>query len=175
MTFRFKLVLSATVVLLLAAFAGAQSTTYSTANFSATFLGPVRASSPDRNVQNTSTSQYYSSVHNGVEETVSDRTVDHDIPVDQSSLDFYAGGALKDADDDKGKVLDDRQYSTFQGHISVCVNLHFTEQGVVQRRRVCYILAGPRHVFALWQQAAASQDDGGLADWTTFTRSLVIK
>jgi hypothetical protein len=169
MTCTRKSMLLGTAVLLLAVFAGAQSTPYQTDVFAATFNGPVKVPAPDRNVQNTSTSQYYSSIHNGVEQTVSDRHVDHDIDVDRASLDFYAGQALKDGDDGTARVQDDRQYSTYQGHISVYVNLHYTDHGVLQRRRVWYILLGPRHVLTLFQEAAASQDDGGLADWHTFS------
>jgi len=156
-------------VLLLSAFAVAQSTPYSNKVFSATFVGPVTETAADRNMQNTSTSVFYNAAANGVYQSVSIRTVDHDIPVDQSSLDFYADGAAKN-----GYVQDDRKNVSLQGHIGIYINLHNTDITGTTRRRVWYIIVSPRQVLALMTEGDATVDDGAVTAWTTFTESFVL-
>ena len=160
-----KRTLVALLLIVAASLAWGQSTPYSNKTFSATFVGPVTESAPDRNTQNTSTSVFYNASVNGVFQTVSMRTVDHDIPVDQSSLDFYATGAAKN-----GYSEDDRKNETLQGHIGIYVNQHNGNS----RRRVWYVLVDSRHVLALMTEGSANVDDGAVAAWSTLTESFVL-
>src|SRR5271166_5372397 len=54
-----KRTLVALLLIVAASLAWGQSTPYSNKTFSATFVGPVTVSAPDRNTQNTSTSVFY--------------------------------------------------------------------------------------------------------------------
>lgn len=76
-------------VLVLSVVSAAQSTSFSTSAFSATFNGPVTATGPSRNIANTSTYYQYKSYQNGIWEGVEVRTIDHDIAVDFTSSQFY--------------------------------------------------------------------------------------
>ena len=159
------------VVLFLAAFATAQNTRYSTKLFSATFAGPV--TTPDttsRTTTNTSSNQYFNASSPGIQQMVAIRTIDAPgIDVNQASIDFYAAQSVK------GKVQDERRDGSIQGHPSVYTNSHYTDDlGILTRRRVKHIILNSRTVLILFQEGAASNDDGGGKAWETLVNSLVI-
>jgi hypothetical protein len=150
------------VVLLFSALAAAQTTPYSTPNFSATFNSPVTTTS-DRNANGTSTNYLYSARAKGIEQSVCVRVIDHDIDLDRSSTDYYAGEAAK------AMTLDDRKDGTYQGHLYVLVRMH----DATLQRRVWVLLVNARTVIWLFQQGAVGTNDS--SDWNTFSDSLVIK
>jgi hypothetical protein len=151
------------VFLLLSAFAVAQSTPYSAPNFSTIFNSPVTTTSR-RNNAGTSTDYFYNAKNNkDIEQVVTVRTVDHDIDLDKSSTDFYAGQASKNM------ALDDRKDGIYQGHMYVSVQVH----NATRERKVRVILVNSRTVLILFQQAPVGTDDS--ADWNTLVNSLVVK
>jgi hypothetical protein len=92
------------------------------------------------------------------------------IDVNQASLEVYGNDILNG-----GLTQDDRQYITVQGHIAVYVNAHKTDEaGLLTRRRGLTIILNSRTVIMILQEAQASNDDGGVTNWTTLTGSLVI-
>jgi hypothetical protein len=163
--------LLAVMVLLLSALAVAQSEKVTTTPvFSATFNGQVKTFT-DENEAKTSNDDYYQSFNNGVEETVIVRHVNADIPVEQSSLDYYAAQATK-----KGEILDDRRSGTIQGHIYTYVNLHNHKiDNVEHRKRLMAIILSPRLVMFVMVMAPPVQDDGGATDYSALVDSLTIK
>jgi hypothetical protein len=162
---------TAAVLLLLSALAAGQGEKVTaTPVFSATFNGPVKTFT-DENEAKTSNDDYYQSFNKGVEETVIVRHVNADIPVDQSSLDYYAGQATK-----QGEILDERRNGTIQGHIYTYVNLHKHKiDNVEHRKRLMAIILSPRLVMFVMVIAPPAQDDGGATDFGALTDSLAIK
>jgi hypothetical protein len=157
-----KSLLSFAAFLLLSAFAVAQSTPYSAPNFSTIFNSNVTTTSR-RNNAGTSTDYFYNAKNKDIEQVVTVRTVDHDIDLDKSSTDFYAGQASKNM------TLDDRKDGVYQGHIYVSVLVH----NATRERKVRFILVNSRTVLMLFQQAPVGTDDS--ADWSTLVNSLVVK
>jgi hypothetical protein len=168
-----KTLLSLLSVLILATVALAQSTPYSTSVFSTTFNGPVTTQQSGTK-GGTSTSVVYLA-HNEsspfVYQALAVRTINAPgIAVDQASLEVYGNDILNG-----GLTQDDRQYITVQGHIAVYVNAHKTDEaGLLTRRRGLTIILNARTVIMVLQEAQASNDDGGVTNWTTLTGSLVI-
>jgi hypothetical protein len=162
---------TAVVLLLLSALAAGQSEKVTaTPVFSATFNGPVKTFI-DENEAKTSNDDYYQSFNKGVEETVIVRHINTDIPVDVSSLDYYAAQATK-----HGEILDDRRNGTIQGHIYTYVNLHNHKiENVEHRKRLMAIILNPRMVMFVMVMAPPAQDDGGATDFAALTDSLTIK
>jgi hypothetical protein len=148
--------------LLLSAFAVAQSTPYSAPNFSTIFNSPVTTTSK-RNNAGTSTDYFYNAKNKDIEQVVSVRQVDHDIDLDKSSTDFYAGQASKNL------TLDDRKDGIYQGHRYVSVQVH----NAIKERKVRVILVNSRTVLMLFQQASLGSDDS--ADWNALVNSLIVK
>ena len=92
------------------------------------------------------------------------------IPVDRASLDVYAEDSLKG-----GKIQDDRQYYTLQGHIAVYTNSHYTDEaGILTRRRALTVILTPRTVIMILQEAPDSNGDGSAATWRTLMDSLTF-
>ena len=164
-------VVLAIMVLLLSALAAAQTEKVTeTPVFSATFNGPVKTFT-DENEAKTSSDDYYQSFNKGIEETVIVRHINADIPVDQSSLDYYAAEATK-----HGEILDDRRNGTIQGHIYTYVNLHNHKiDNVEHRKRLMATILSPRLVMFVMVMAPPAQDDGGATDFAALTDSLTIK
>jgi hypothetical protein len=160
------------LVVMLATAAWAQSTPYSTNVFSATFNGPV-AVQQSGTKGGTSTSVMYLAQSGSpiVYQALAVRTINAPgIAVDQASLEVYGNDIING-----GLTQDDRQYITVQGHIAVYVNAHKTDEaGLLTRRRGLTIILNPRTVIMVLQEAQASNDDGGVTNWTTLTGSLVI-
>jgi hypothetical protein len=164
-----KSLMFAVVAVLLSAFAVAQSTPISTNLLSVTLNGPItKMEMPTKG--GTSNNVLFQSGKADVAQALSIRTLTLGIEVNQTSLDVYAADALKG-----GKTQDDRQYASIQGHISVYVNAHYTDDGgFLTRRRALAIILNQRTVILILQEAEASNDDGGVKDWTALTDSLVI-
>jgi len=166
-----RLTMTAAVLLLLSALATAQGEKVTeTPVFTATFNGPVKTFT-DENEAKTSNDDYYQSFNKGVEETVIVRHINADIPVDQSSLDYYAAQAAK-----HGEIQDDRRNGTIQGHIYTYVNLHNHKiDNVEHRKRLMAIILSPRLVMFVMVMAPPAQDDGGATDFAALTDTLTIK
>src|SRR5260370_35097794 len=110
MNLKRRKLLLAVAILLLTGFAGAQvpcrptstspcppaptPTPYSTAQFSATFNGPVETWS-EPNVQKTSMAIFYASKANRVEQTEAYRTINGELYVRTAFLDFYVKAHTK--------------------------------------------------------------------------------
>jgi hypothetical protein len=152
-------------LLVLSAFAVAQ--TFSNNYFDANFVGAV-TSSNNRNDANTSTNYFYNASDANVYQTIDVRLVDHDIPVDYSSTNFYAN-----EDAQRGEVLS-RSTGVYQGHpfTYLCIK-YTTNKGYVLTERNRYIIIGPREVYFITQSSLASYDDN--AEFLALENSLNIK
>ncbi len=167
---KIRSVMFTVIVLLLSALALTQEKVTETPVFSATFNGAVKTFTDENNAK-TSSQDFYQSFNKGVEETVVVRHINDDIPVDQSSLDFYAAQAAK-----HGEILDDRRNGAIQGHIYTYVNVHNHKiDHVEHRRRLMAIILSPRLVILIMVTAPPDQDDGGATDFAALTDSLTIK
>jgi hypothetical protein len=181
MNFTRKAVVLTVVILLLAAFTGAQvpcrptatspcppaptPTPYSTAQFSATFNGPVETWT-EPNVQKTSVDVFYASKANRIEQTVAFRTIGGEIDVDTASLDFYVKALTK-----KGETLKSRQDGTHHGHIFAYFEVESTDQPP-RIRKTWLIIQNSHTVFVLIQSTNEGVDDSD--EWNAFTKSFVI-
>ena len=153
---------------------GLQTTPYSNSYFSATFNAPVSVDSPARNGSNTSTDYAVYSNTPTVGQIVTARVIDHDIPVDQSSSDFYAN------DDTTGGTITNRSVNTYQGHPFTYTRRIYTEDGVRLSKRTRYIIVNSREVIFIVEIApiGVAGDAGDLAEqqqWFDFEDSLNIK
>jgi hypothetical protein len=162
--FRFYSLWLVAIGLLLSVTALAQSTPYSTPNFSATFTGPV-ATSTDTNPTNT-TYNYKSSTQN-VSQSVFVRIVDHDIAVNHESSNFYANN------DSTGGTMSDVKQDYYQGHPFTYSCHTYDVGGVSWTKRTRYIIVNARTVIFIWQISLAAYND--TPEWTAFENSLVIK
>ena len=162
---KLKSMFLAASLLVLSAFAVAQ--TFSSNYFDANFVGAV-TSSNKRNDANTSTDYMYNASNDNVVQYVISRVVDHDIPVDYSSTNFYAN-----EDAQKGEVLS-RSTGMYQGHpfTYLCIK-YTTKAGYVLTERDRYIIIGPREVYFISQTSLASYDDN--AEFLALENSLNIK
>ena len=179
--------LLAVAVLLLAVLAGAQDpgaqapcrptttspcppapapTPYSTAQFSATFNGPVETWS-EPNVQKTSMDIFYASKANRVEQTVAYRTINGEIAVDTASLDFYVKALTK-----KGETLKSRQDGTHHGHIFAYFEVE-TANEPPRLRRAWLLIQNSHTVFVVMQSTIEGIDDS--EEWNSFSQSFAIK
>jgi hypothetical protein len=182
MNFTPKKLLLAVAVLLLAALAGAQDpcrptatspcppapapTPYSTAQFSATFNGPVETWS-EPNVQKTSVDIFYASKANRVEQTVAYRTINGEIDVDTASLDFYVKALTK-----KGETLKSRQDGTHHGHIFAYFEVE-TANEPPRLRRAWLLIQNSHTVFVVMQSTIEGINDS--EEWNAFSKSFAIK
>lgn len=164
---KLKSMLLAASMLVLTAFAVAQ--TFSNNYFDANFVGAV-TSSTQRNDANTSTNYFYNASDANVYQTIDVRLVDHDIPVDYSSTNFYA-----DADARRSGVeVMSRSTGVYQGHPFTYLCIKYTNaSGQVLTERNRYIVVGPREAYFVTQTSLASYDDN--AEFNTLENSLNIK
>ena len=182
MNFTRKKLVLAVPILLLTAFAGAQvpcrptatspcppapaPTPYSTAQFSATFNGPVETWS-EPNVQKTSTDIFYASKANRIEQTVAYRTINGEIDVDTASLDFYVKALTK-----KGETLKSRQDGTHHGLIFAYFEVE-TASDPPRLRRAWLLIQNSHTVFVVMQSAIEGIDDS--EEWNALSKSFAIK
>jgi hypothetical protein len=157
------------ILLMLGSALGAQTTPYTTPQFSATFNGPV-TNSTDTNTAKTSTDNFFSSTNNGVEQMISVRTVDHDIDMDKAATDFYAGQAQKAAGWGDSSLLDHKD-GTDQGRNWAYVFLQFPDN--TKKRRIWITIVNSRTVLMILQEAPMQADDE--FSWKTIADSLDIR
>lgn len=174
-----KSLLSVAIVLMLAVVAvgqiqypvnptpsGFQTTPYANNYFSATFNGVVTAGDGVRT--DTSTNYMYSSSSHNVTQVVWVRIIDHDIPVNQASADFYAN------EDKVGGVITDRSQNVWEGHPFTYTRHEYTNSsGVQMAQRARYIIVGPREAIFIMQIVPASYEDRN--EWLDFEYSLRIR
>ena len=141
-------------------------TPYSTAQFSATFNGPVETWS-EPNVQKTSMDIFYASKANRIEQTVAYRTINGEIDVDTASLDFYVKALTK-----KGETLKSRHDGTHHGHIFAYFEVQ-TANEPPRLRRTWLLIQNSRTVFVVLQSATDGTDDS--EEWNAFSQSFAIK
>ena len=153
---------------------GKANTPFSTAQFSATFNGPVEAQAASRSAQNTSTDHSYISTGNDFKDTsvgqkITVRFVDHDIAVDYTSSDFYAN------DDSTGGTVDTANTSNgvWEGHPYTYTYRTFTLNGVQLTKRSRYIIVNAREVIFVQQISLVGYEDRD--QWLDFEYSLRIK
>jgi hypothetical protein len=146
----------------------AAPTPYSTAQFSATFNGPVETWS-EPNVQKTSMDIFYASKANRIEQTVAYRTINGEIAVDvdTASLDFYVKALTK-----KGETLKSRQDGTHHGHIFSYFEVE-TANEPPRLRRAWLLIQNSHTVFVVMQSAIEGVDDS--EEWNALSKSFAIK
>lgn len=167
---KLKSLLLITVLFVLSAFAAAQTTQFSNNYFDVTFNeGPVTAHTPSQNDAKTSTNYAYSAENDVVFQDVTVRLIDHDIPTDYSSTNFYADDSLK-----HGEKEINRSTGTYQGHIFTynCVTF-VDDDGITYSTRTRYILINSREVYFIFQITRADYDDKAM--WDQFEATLNIK
>jgi hypothetical protein len=162
--FRFYSLWLAAIGLLLSGAAFAESTPYSTPNFSATFNGTVATGT---NTQTNSVSYTYLSSANDVAQKVTVRIVDHDIAVSHESSNFYVN------DDRTGGTMSDVKQDYYQGHPFTYSCHTYDYNGVRLTKRARFIIVNARTVIFIEQFSAAAYND--TPEWTAFENSLIIK
>src|ERR1700683_2381695 len=143
-------------------------TPYSTANFSAVFNNTVTADAP---VQNTrSVANAYTSNDGTHFEMVTFRVVDHDIPVDYTSSDFYANNSQNG-----GWVIDPTVTTEklYQGHPFTYTYMTKTVYGIQYALRSRYIIVNSRE--AIFIQMSSPAADSNYDYWENFENTLSIK
>ena len=146
---------------------GKATTPYSTSVFSATFNGPVSILNVGRNNDNTSSDVAYTSDNGKIAQYAIVRTIDHAIPVNFTSSDFYVQhqtGCDTKTDLTQG-TWDNRPYS-----YSFCT---FSIEGVKYTLRTRYIIVNPTTVLMIKQ--LAKEDDNIRDEWLDFEYSLRIR
>lgn len=147
---------------------GKATTPYSTSVFSITFNGPVSIETATRNDSNTSTDVMYDSNNGTVSQFVTVRTIDHAIPVDFTSTDFYVeqqSGCETKTDLSKGYWGDNHPYS-----YSFCT-FFLGDQKYTLRTR--YIIVNSTTLLTV--QQAAKENDNNRDQWMDFECSLRIR
>jgi hypothetical protein len=167
-------------LLLVAALAGsAMAATYTTKDFSVNFVGEVAVNGPANNTENTSITTFYSSSNETELDMVSVRFVNHDIPADTTSSDFYATETLARICPTNvatcRMLLEFESRSTYQGHpyTYVVTEITDTETSVVFWVRTRYIIVNSREatfIDRMTTKANSDQESSG-----AFLNSLDIK
>ena len=150
---------------------GLQTTSYSTNNFSAQFNGPVTAGPVQRSQDNQSSNYVYTSFDTNVGQGVIVRFVDHDIPVDQTSSDFYAN------DDTSDGTITNQSTGMYQGHPYTYTGRAYTDSGTEMFKRTRFIIVNSREVIFIIQ-IEPKQNGNYLTNqpqWFDFEDSLNIK
>ena len=166
---RIKAVSLGAFLLMIGSVLSARTTPYTTPLFSAEFNGPVTTST-DSNTAKTSTNYTFNSSHNGIEQMVSVRIVDHDIDVDKDSTDFYVGQAQKAIGWGSSALLEQKDGS-YKGHSWAYVFLQSPDN--TRKRRIWISVVNARTVLMILQDAPMKTDDQ--FDWETISDSLDIK
>jgi hypothetical protein len=174
-------VVVAVALLLPAAFAGAQvdapcvptdakpcqsaqaPVPYSTPQFLVTFNGRVETWS-EPNVQKTSADFFYASKSGDIEQTVVYRSIGHEIPVEQSSLDYYVKENTK-----HGEVLKSRQDGSWHGHIFMYIDVATADN---RHRRTWLMIRDSHTVYVLMQSSPAGVKED--EDWNKFYGSFEL-
>jgi hypothetical protein len=162
--FRFYSLWLVAIGLVLSVTAFAESTPYSTPNFSATFNGAVTTST-DTNPTN-ATYNYKSNTQN-VFQAIFVRIVDHDIAVNHESSNFYANN------DSTGGTMSSVTQDYYQGHPFTYSYHMYDSGGVSMTKRTRFIIVNARTVIFIWQISATAYDD--TAEWAAFANSLTVK
>ncbi len=146
---------------------GQATTPYATSTFSITFNGPVVIEAAVRNTENTSTDVTYDSNNGNIYQMVTIRTIDHAIPVDFTSSNYYVEhqtGCDTKTDLTTG-YWDNRPYS-----YSFCT---FSIQGEKYTLRTRYIIVDSTTMLRV--QQVAKEDDNNRDAWLDFEYSLRIR
>jgi len=157
------------------AFAQTQTTPYSNNNFSATFNNEVTYStySNPTNINYV----YTSTSAQGVKQVVNVRIVDHDIPVDYSSSDFYMNHETSSLLDtfDGTLVADGIARNLYQGHPFTYAFFDKApgSNGTMWSERIRFIIVNSREVIFIYQIAPEEVNDQ--QEWFAFEETLSIK
>jgi len=146
---------------------GFQTTPYSAPAFSVTFNEPVSVKTFQSTV-GTSTNTLYSSFSHGVYQSVTVRTVDHDIAVDYSSSTFYANENTFGTED-----MAYRSTDVWEGHPFTYSRRSNTENGTTHYQRMRYIIVNSRTAIFITQMSSEDYDDR--PEWLDFEYSLRIR
>jgi hypothetical protein len=141
-----------------------QTTFYSNDQFLATFNSSVTVTIEQKN---TSTDTIYQSFNHGVVQAISVRIIDHDIPVDVSSSDFYMNNDPLDT------PITVHSTGTWGGRPFTYAYRQFTFSGSVFSKRTRAIIVNAREVIFVTQIAAMSYDDQN--EWFDFEYSLRVR
>lgn len=144
---------------------GLQTTPFSNNYFSASFNGPVTSAEIARS--STGSNWLYSSSSNGVDQSIQIRIVDHDIPVDVSSSNFYADNTINPG------TITDRSTDVWEGHPFTYTRRTWTENGVITVARDRYIIVNSRTVIVIQEMSLENLDNRN--QWLDFEYSLRIK
>jgi hypothetical protein len=122
---------------------------------------------------------YMSGDNKGTDQSISIRTIDHDIPLTQAAVDFYAGEAATNDTwkDSEGWVytVTKRLKGEWNGHPYIYVAEKYIDGDSKQEKssRSWVIVADKRTVISLHQSAPLALDVE--VAWEAFKNSLVIK
>jgi hypothetical protein len=164
-----KAVMLGVLFFALSSIAAAQSTPYQSEIFTATFNGPIQVHL-DHNTQGTSTDKHFSTTGT-IQQTITVRTVDHDIDVDKAATDFYATQTLKNG----ARTLLSRQDGVYKKkHPWTLITFADTRDNVITRWHTWFIIIDSRTVMIVAQVAIMGDHDDN-SDWATLIDSLNIK
>jgi len=155
-----------------------QTQTYSTSTFSATFNGPVTASSTQHA---TNTDYNYFSSSNGVMQMITVRFINHDIAVDQTSADFYANDDASGGSGSTGGEVTNRSIDSYQGHVFTYTRRHSFADGIDYAKRTRFIIVNSREMMFVTQVVPFEDlsgpvvGNGDQPQWIEFEDSLNIK
>lgn len=147
---------------------GKQTTPYTSVQFNATFNGSVNVSELMHNTAKTSVYRLYTSSAAGVYQTVAVRFIDHAIPVDFTSSEFYAAHA-----DLSGGTITNQSNDVWEGHPFTYIYVVFSADGVNYVTRTRFIIVSATEAIFISQTAPATADDRD--QWLDFEYSLRIK
>ena len=144
-----------------------QTVPYSASQFSATFNNGVAVSTYSTNTA--TNTEYFSTDSRGVTQDIVVRFVDHDIPVDYSSSDYYLNH------DTFGGALSNVARGTYQGRV---FTYGFFDKapdgnGGLRSERIRFIIVNSREVIMIAQIAPEAVDDQ--QEWFAFEDSLNIR
>jgi hypothetical protein len=153
---------------------GMSQTNFSAPRFSASFNGAVETSKAARNTNNTSTSVQYTSTSGNVLESVTVRTIDHDIAVDSTSSQFYR------ANDTTGTLFPaSSSDGTYQGHPYSYGCAHFESNGITFWSMTRYIIVDSRTAIFITlivpENDVQLSNNETLPEWVRFENSLSIQ
>ena len=148
--------------------------TYNNSRFSAIFNGPVTVTTV---THATNTDTNYTSVNGNVEEQVIVRVVDHDIPVDFSSTEFYRD---RDASSDEKLMTEVNSNGYYQGHPYSYGDVLGTDNGVSYYRFERSIVVNSRTAIFIRMIRPVNESNnktaaGAVQEWQDFENTLDIK
>jgi hypothetical protein len=147
---------------------GYATTPYTGSHFAVTFNDSVSVTTTRTDSHSETT---YDSFNHGVLETITVRTIDHDIPADNSSLEFYLGGFC-DGKEGCKRDTSVNQQGNWCGHSYSYGYYEMPISGTPYHHRERAIIVDSRTVLFIGQTAPDGYEDRD--EWMDFEYSLRI-